>query len=156
MAVIKYIRIGILVVAVLFTWLITASYKNATWQERLTQEHNKQLQQHAEQLQFALNEERKAQEQVTAIEVAYHDQTITVNTLAADNRRLADELGGLRDPYAASKDAGVTTSCSPCKPCDGKLSTEASKFLLELTEEADRLRAYADTCYKWVSRNEAH
>lgn len=152
----QYIRIGILCAAVVTTWLVTASYKNAVWQERLTQEHNTQLQQHNEQLQFALEQERKARQQAIEIEVAYHDQTITVNTLAANNRRLADELGGLRDPYAASENTSTTASCAPCKPCDGKLSAEATRFLLELTEEADRLRAYADTCYKWVSRNEAH
>ena len=152
----QYIRLGIFVSCIVFTWFITSSYKNALWQERLTKMQNAQLQQHNEQLQFVLDKERLAREQAAAIEVMYHDQTITVNSLATDNRRLAAELGGLRDPYKTDTNNGKSTASATCKPCDGKLSAEATKFLLELTEEADRIRAYADTCYRWVSRNEAH
>jgi hypothetical protein len=105
-------------------------------------------------MQVAFNNAREAQKQADALEVQYHDQSREINTLAADNRRLADELGGLRDPYAAAPsggDSGDTPGCTVCEPCDGKLSKEASLFLLEFAEEADRLRAYADTCYKWVT-----
>ena len=102
-----------------------------------------------------LEKERAAREKADELEVAYHDQAKNINLLAADNRRLADELGGLRDPYAGAgcRNQGGSAGNTQNGPASGQLSREASEFLLGLAREADEMSAYAWTCYFWINRN---
>jgi hypothetical protein len=122
--------------------------------ERLTADYATAMAANAT-MRIAFNHAKEAQKQADKLEVKYHDQAREINNLAADNRRLADELGGLRDPYAAGDGNGNTgdaPGCAPDRAPAGQLSKEASRFLLGLAEEADRMSAYAWTCYRWVNR----
>lgn len=78
--------------------------------------------------------------------------------ILADNHRLAAELGGLRDP-------GRRTSCDSAVPTgtggtgnaavgssEGRLSAEASQFLLDFARDADRAAQYANTCHDWIGQ----
>ncbi len=83
----------------------------------------------------------------------------------ADNRRLARDLGGLRDPgprpgcgdavpagtTAAGHVAATATGGELPTASQGLLSRAASDFILELAAEADRAAEYAKACYRWAS-----
>jgi hypothetical protein len=81
-----------------------------------------------------------------------------VRRMAADNRRLARELGGLRDPgRRASGGDGVSAAAEPAAggggaACSDRLSAEASEFLLDLAEQADRVVGQYETCRAWALR----
>ena len=76
--------------------------------------------------------------------------------LRADNRRLSAELGGLRDPFAAPACPVSTAPDGTVDPADpaavGRLSAEASEFLLGFAYDADRAAEYASTCHQWVKQ----
>lgn len=73
----------------------------------------------------------------------------------ADNRRLASELGGLRDP-GAGRDTGAMSGSSgtaagyPSGTAQGRLSGSASGFLLEFAAQCDETAQYAKTCHDWA------
>lgn len=81
----------------------------------------------------------------------------------ADNRRLARQLGGLRDPGRKGSDCPMpgstkatgngdagTTEGRLSEASEGLLSDEASEFILEFAAEADRAAEYALTCHDWA------
>jgi hypothetical protein len=81
----------------------------------------------------------------------------------ADNRRLARQLGGLRDPGRKGSDCPLPGSAEATSNGDagtsegrlsgesaGLLSPEASDFILELAADADRAAQYARTCHEWA------
>lgn len=84
----------------------------------------------------------------------------------ADNRLLARQLGGLRDPgrrpggnkplcrdAKASSDLAATAAESRLSEAgEGLLSPEASDFILEIAAEADRAADYARVCHDWAMR----
>jgi hypothetical protein len=80
----------------------------------------------------------------------YKDATL------ADNRRLATELGGLRDPgrrpsCGITLSSASTTASQPDNGTTGtELSAEATEFLLEFARSADRAAQYAKTCHDWI------
>ena len=47
---------------------------------------------------------------------------------------------------------GTTSSNIANSSAEGQLSREASQFLLDFAEDADRAAAYANACYEWVNR----
>ena len=87
-----------LVVGVLGGWYFTAKYKDATW----TASIDKQKSEAATKLQAAteraLTTERKNTELSTQLEKQNVESNQKLDATLADNRRLARELGGLRDP----------------------------------------------------------
>lgn len=135
----RYVRLSILAMAILSTWYLT--------RDHYVKQHELQM---SEIVMAGMQDVLAAQAQATQWEVEYNDQVRNANALARDNQRLTDELG-MRDPFAAvCPTAPQPAECPACRPCDGKLSKQASQFLLDLTREADELRAYANTCYKWI------
>ena len=104
----------------------------------------------------ALDIERKHNELARDLEVAHEDSRTEKDRILADNRRLARELGGLRDPgkrpacrAAVPATAGPTVAAAD-DPADGRLSDEASGFLLDFARECDRAADYAGTAHRWV------
>lgn len=110
--------------------------------------------QYAAATQRAVEVERAHAELATKLEVQHEANRTRLAALRADNSRLARELGGLRDPFAAP---ACPVSAAPDSAVDsatasttGRLSAEASEFLLDLAYDADRAAEYASTCYRWV------
>jgi hypothetical protein len=109
----------------------------------------------------------KAQDKIRIeAEVNHAKARDQIERTLADNRRLARQLGGLRDPghrpggdcavpggaqAAGERDAGATGSELPDQTA-GLLSVEASDFLIELAAEADRAAEYARTCHNWAMK----
>lgn len=105
--------------------------------------------------QRAVEVERAHNQLATKLEVQHERATRQLAAIRADNRRLAAAAGGLRDPYPVAPTCPLPTDTgSTVDPADptatGRLSAEASEFLLDLAYDADRAAEYASTCYRWV------
>ena len=105
----------------------------------------------------AIQAEREGISLALKLEVQNAENRKRLDGVLADNRRLSRELGGLRDPYSLASSCSLsakpdTASGLVSTPAPGRLSNEASEFLLEFAREADRAAEYAATCYDWVKR----
>ena len=101
--------------------------------------------------------ERQHQTLATKLEVTNAQTRKKLDSVLAENRRLARDLGGLRDPYSLASSCALPTNPNTpsgltASPAPGRLSDEASEFLLDFAREADRAAEYAATCYDWVKR----
>ena len=140
------------------SWYLTAEYKDASW----TASIEKQKVKAAEQLQAAtdraISAERRQNELATQLEVKHVESEKELDKALSTNRRLARELGGLRDPgrrpsCGGSMPTDSTTTSQPEGGATGtELSAEASEFLLEFARDADRAAQYAKTCYDWAQQ----
>ena len=135
--------------------LLTANYLGAKHEAEVQSIRAEAAQRYADAQQQALTIERAHAELATKLEVQHEANRTRLAALRADNRRLARELGGLRDPFAAASTCPVPTDSdstvdSAATATTGRLSAEASEFLLDLAYDADRAAEYASTCYRWV------
>lgn len=140
------------------SWYLTAEYKDASW----TASIEKQKVKAAEQLQAATDRailaERRQNELANQLEVKHVESERELDKALSTNRRLARELGGLRDPGRRPSCGGTmptdsTTSSQPEGGATGaELSAEASEFLLEFARDADRAAQYASTCSAWIKQ----
>lgn len=131
--------------------------------DTLTAKHDAHLQrlraEAAEALQSAtdraIKAERETQALASRLEIDHAKTRQRLDSVLADNRRLIRELGGLRDPFAIAGGCSLPTSTAGSglvanPPAPGRLSNEASEFLLDFAREADRAAEYAATCHKWI------
>jgi hypothetical protein len=91
----------------------------------------------------------------TESEVKHVEAQNRINATLAENRRLARERDGLRDPGARVADcrplpAGGAAAGPADQSSGGRLSTEAEEFLLEFAAECDRAAEYANTAHDWA------
>ena len=139
-------------------WYLTAEYKDASW----TASIEKQKVKAAEELQTttdrAISAERRQIELADQLEVKHVESERELDKALSTNRRLARELGGLRDPGRRPSCGGTvpTDSTTASQPEGGttgaELSAEASEFLLEFARDADRAAQYAQTCSFWIQQ----
>lgn len=87
-----------------------------------------------------------------------HERT---NQAVAEQRRLNAKLGRLRDHYATPGSGGPTLpggGAAPGVAAGGApgadLSAEASSFLLDFAEDADRAAAYGEACHAWITQGQ--
>lgn len=132
----------------------------------LTSKHEAQIQRMrldaADALQAATERAIQAEREGIALalklEVQNAENRKRLDGILADNRRLSRELGGLRDPFAIASGGCTMPAPSPgtglvaTAPAPGRLSNEASEFLLEFARDADRAAEYANTCYEWIQQ----
>ena len=136
-------------------WHLTASYKDARHAAAIAAMQQQAAVALAAATDRALAVERANVEIARKMEVQHAKNQRALDRVHADNRRLARELGGLRDPGAVAVScplpaaaAGAGLVADPAAA--GRLSDEATEFLLEFAREADRAAEYAGTCYEWV------
>lgn len=148
------LAVGLLVGA-LSSWYLTAEYKDSKWGKAVADQKvaaAKALQAETEKV---LDAERKNTELNNNLEKNHAEASRKIDATLADNRRLARELGGLRDPGrrpgcgAAGAETGAAADPAGGS-AEGRLSDEASEFLLELAADADRAAEYAQTCRAWA------
>lgn len=99
--------------------------------------------------------EQELQGQVTTLLEESYDRQLEIQRLANDNAQLVYELGGLRDPGSTSCNSPGNknkSSGSDHETTAGKLSKEATQFLLDLTREADELREQLRLCQEFVGK----
>ncbi len=98
--------------------------------------------------------ERAANQQ---IEVQAHENAKRTNSILAENRRLARELGGLRDsghrPSSTNLPGEAGTPRHPENgTAEGRLSDEATEFLLEFAAQCDAAADYAQAGHEYANR----
>ena len=148
------LAVGICVGA-LGAWYLTAEYKDAKWGKAVEQQKKEAAETLQAETEKVLAAERKNTELNNQLEKTHAEQSRKISIALADNRRLARELGGLRDPgrraSCGGSQAGVELASDPAVSSAGsELSAEASDFLLEFAADADRAAEYAQTCYSWA------
>ena len=144
-----------LCVGALGSWYLTAEYKDAKWGKAVEQQKKEAAETLQAETEKVLAAERKNTELNNQLEKTHAEQSRKISIALADNRRLARELGGLRDPgrraSCGGSQAGVELASDPAVSSAGsELSAEASDFLLEFAADADRASEYAQTCYSWA------
>ena len=132
----------------------TASFLGATHDAEIQSIRAEAAEQYATAQQQAIEVERAHADLATKLEVQHETNRQQLAAMRADNRRLARELGGLRDPFAAPACPVSTAAGGTVDPASaaatGRLSAEASEFLLGFAYNADRAAEYASTCHQWV------
>lgn len=145
------------VIGVLSSWWITSEYKEAKYSKVISTMQLEAAQALEKAQAQALAIERENNRLATELEVSHNEHRKSLDSIQADNARLAAELGGLYDSKASctggTSGSPGTTSSNPVKPTTGaKLSKEASGFLLSESRRADEAAAYARTCYQWIQQ----
>lgn len=138
------------------SWYLTAEYKDSVWGKAVADQKVEAAAQLQAATQLAIEAERRHNALADQLEVKHAENQQALDRILADNRRLSRELGGLRDPFAITP-GGCTMPAAHAgsglavpAPAPGRLSNEASEFLLDFAREADRAAEYANTCHRWV------
>lgn len=140
------------------SWYLTAEYKDSVWGKAVADQKVEAAAQLQAATQRAIEAERRHNALAGQLEVKHAENQQALDRVLADNRRLARELGGLRDPGRRPSCGGsVPTATAAASESEGgaagtELSAEASEFLLEFAREADRAAQYAKTCYDWTQQ----
>ncbi len=133
----------------------TYRYEEATWKELIAIQKVEAAKMLQEETEKAIATERKNEELNNKVEKTHAEAQDTIDRTLADNRRLARQLRGLRDPGrrqdCSGTESGNSLAANPAASAAGsQLSSEASEFLLEFAADADRVAEYALTCHAWV------
>lgn len=144
------------VLGALGSWYLTGKYKDNKWTAAIKQQQVDAVKQLQAAMERAIAAERRQTELSNQLEVKHVESERKLDAALVVNRRLARELGGLRDPgrrpscgdtvSSATDTAGQSTSGST----GTELSAEASEVLLEFARDADRAAQYAQTCSFWI------
>lgn len=146
------------VLGALGSWYLTGKYKDNKWTAAIKQQQVAAAKQLQAAMERAIAAERRQTELSNQLEVKHVESERKLDAALVVNRRLARELGGLRDPGRRSScgstlPSASTTSGQPDSGSTGtELSAEASEFLLEFARSADRAAQYAKTCYDWTQQ----
>lgn len=140
------------------SWWLTAEYKDNKWKAKVEAQKVEAARQLQEATQKVIEIERKNNVIATQLEINNAEQQTKLDRALSDNRRLAAQLGGLRDPgrresCTSALPATARASQQPASAAsEGRLSAEASEFLLEFARDADRAAQYANSCYDWIKQ----
>jgi len=140
------------------SWWVTSDYYQARYDAAIALQKAEAVKVLQEATDRAITAERKNTQLALSMEVDHAQNRQKLDAALSDNRRLARELGGLRDPgYREGGSCTVPTTPAGTglavrQPTSGRLSAEASDFLLEFARDADRVAEYASLCYDWVKK----
>lgn len=147
-----------LLIGVVASWWLTADYKDASWRATIETQKVEAARQLQVATEKAVQTERDNQRLANQIEAQHAQTTKQLDAALADNRRIARELGGLRDPgrrpsggCAVPSDPNAT-GVAAAGTAEGRLSDEASEVLLEFARQADAAAQYAATCHQWIKQ----
>ena len=137
------------------TWHATATYKDAVWSDRLSTYQLEIKSLHEANLRQIEGIEKASADWRRTLETKNMELRDEISTLYTKNAALASSRG-LWDNGQGGQASGVEVSrdypsgCSACPSANGRLSGEASDFLLAEAYRADQLALYAATCYEWL------
>lgn len=140
------------------SWWLTAEYKDNKWIAKVEAQKVEAARQLQEATEKVIELERQRNQIATKLEIQNAAKQTELDKALSDNRRLATQLGGLRDPGrrqscpTALPNATNSTQQPADSSSDARLSAEATEFLLEFAREADRAAQYAGTCYQWLQQ----
>ena len=150
--------------AALATFFLVRIYEENKWgrviselREGQEQERRTAAEALAQETRRVLELQQRLNEAAQAADLGHKEKEDEIDRLESDNRRLARELGGLRDPghrpaarCAASPAEAGGAGGAPEPASDGRLSDEASEFLLAEARRADEVANWAGTCWRWL------
>lgn len=144
-----YLTLIGLIITFFAGWNINGWRLNA----EIAQLHVTWNQAYSNQVQLTLNTERDLTKLNQQLETDHATTQQKIHQLYTDNRSLAQQLGGLRDPASANwrtlPKTDTTCQCAGAAR-EGRLSDQATQFLLELARDADSAAEYANTCHQWA------
>lgn len=150
--------IAAIVLGAFGSWWVTSDYYQARFDAAVGRQKAEASKALVEATDRAVAAERKHNQLAQTLEVSHAQNRQKLDSALADNRRLARELGGLRDP-GYREGGNCTVPASPAgtgiairQPATGRLSAEASDFLLEFARDADRAAQYASLCHDWIEK----
>ncbi len=152
---------GAFIIGVVSSWYVTAEYKNSKFDAMIAKQKIEAAHELQDAYDRAILAERKNINIAMDLEVQNAQNRNKLDKALADNRRLSSQLGGLRDPgYRAGGNCTVPTGANStgiaiAAPAPGRLSAEASDFLLDFARDADRAAEYASTCRQWIEAIDA-
>ena len=138
------------------TWKVTADYKDKVWKGIVAEQEVKASKLFAEASAKTAEVNKKNEDLSSALEVKSIETKKQIDSVLADNRRLARKLGGLRDPFAKPTSGCPVSGDTPTPGAltdgatQGRLSDETTEFLLEFAHSADEAAIYANTCHQWA------
>ena len=138
------------------SWKVTSSYKDTKYQNIILSKENESAKRFEEASEKSLEIERTHAALAQDLEIKNVEANKLLDEALVKNRGLARELGGSRDPFAKPPSgcpvpSGTGTTSNPDDGATtGRLSDEASEFLLEFAREADEAANYATTCHNWA------
>jgi len=150
------LAVASLILGAVSAWQLTANYKDSHYTAIIESQRANAEQALREATDKAIKIEREHKALADKLELSHAERDAEKDRMLADNRRLARELGGLRDPgkRPACRGSVPATSGPPVAavddPADGRLSAEASEFLLNLARECDAAADYANTAHDWA------
>jgi hypothetical protein len=144
-------------IGALWSWWLTAEYKDNKWVATLAESNQQAADQLQEATERVLKAEREQRLMLRKLEVTHVENQQLLDQVLDDNRKLARQLDGLYDPGTTTYSGSPLSSIggpgeSISQTASRRLSAEASDFLLKYFREADRVAEYADTCHKWVTQ----
>lgn len=154
----KIIGFLFLILACTFTFAGTAKYKDNYYNNIINKEKAEAALELAEANQKTLEIERRYQEISQSLELQHVENKKHLDQIYADNKRLARELGGLRDPGKSENCAGqlpaTTTGAGNSleKFESARLSEAATEFLLALARDADEAASELKMCREWIKK----
>lgn len=138
------------------SWWVTSGYYQARYDAAVARQKAEAVAVLQEATERAIAAERLNNKLAQTLEVSHAQNRQKLDAALSDNRRLARELGGLRDP-GYREGGNCTVPATPAgtgiairQPATGRLSAEASEFLLEFARDADRVAEYAALCHGWI------
>ena len=133
-------------------WYVTSEYKDGIWSAQVEATRAEAAELAKTETEKVLAAERDARSKVATLEVQHVELQNKLGQASRDARRLVRERG-MRDPGRQASCPGAVPGAAtvPGDPAvaagaGAELSTEATEFLLQLTEEADRAAVFAGTC----------
>lgn len=159
------VAIGVsLALGAVSAWKITASFKDSHYTAIIESQRANAERALREANDRAIKIEREHKALADKLELSHAERSKEKDRMLADNRRLASELGGLRDPgkrpacraaVPANSGPAVAATDDPAggelsSESAGLLSPEASEFILELARECDAAADYARTAHDWA------
>ena len=138
------------------TWRGTSNYKDNKWKAVVSEQQAAASKALLAATTRTSEIERTHNAIATDLEAKAIETSRLLDKELATNRTLARKLRGLRDPFAKSTCRGsVSGTSQPTGPAgdsstEGRLSDEASEFLLNFARDADTAAQYANTCHQWV------
>lgn len=142
-------------VGALLSMLLTGRYKAARYQAAI----QAQKVEAAKVLNDATSKvrltERKHEQIARQVEVEYVLKTHEISRIQDDNRRLARELGGMRDPGRRENSNCPVPGATPAPrgavntSAGARLSDQTAEFLHEFGRDADNAASYAQACKQW-------
>lgn len=138
------------------TFIITKKLTDSRWTKLIDEQQITESNKLAELTAKVLTAEREAENLKTTLELQNEQNNKKLQTISDVNRELANRYGGLLDPGYRESCGGSSTKTTNSSgttvdtSTSGRLSAEATEFLLSESKRADEAAAYATACYQWI------